>query len=169
MVSAFEDSALGLRLKGYSVVANDVLETKIGIYTPEIVQSILEEYPEIVDRWLQKLHREYISNKKSCDLDNDPVACFTLSVYEQFEKHFKSWENGGIIAITLPRGRVIRVSKQPLVSIVSTSGRLICSRCQTSFSSVEELEMHSRQEDSNAEKKKPAMVPAPSPMRMLAP
>jgi hypothetical protein len=79
------------------------------------------EHPHLVDRWLQKLHAEYIRNKKSCDFENDPVACFTLSVYEQFEKHFKSWQDGGLIAISLPHGRTIRVTQKPLVSIVSNS------------------------------------------------
>src|SRR5919201_4640384 len=109
MANAFEDNSLGLRLKGYSLAANSALETKIAIYTPEIVQSILSEHPEIVDRWLQKLHSEYISKKKSCDFENDPVACFSLSVYEEFEKNFKSWEDGGLVTITMPGGMAIRV------------------------------------------------------------
>lgn len=121
MANAFEDESLGLKLKGYSLVPNDALETKIAIYTPEIVQSILSEHPEILDRWLQSLHTEYISKKKLCDFENDPVACFTLSVYEEFEKHFKSWQDGGIIAITLPQDRAIRISKRPLISFITES------------------------------------------------
>ncbi len=112
---------LGLKLKGYGLVPNDALETKIAIYTPEIVQSILSEHPEILDRRLQNLHTEYISKKKLCDFENDPVACFTLSVYEEFEKHFKSWQDGGIIAITLPQDRAIRISKRPLISFITES------------------------------------------------
>ena len=84
MANAFDDESLGLRLKGYTLAANSALETKIGIYTAEIVQSILSEHPEIVDRWLQKLHGDYISKKKSCDFDNDTIACFTHADYEQF-------------------------------------------------------------------------------------
>ncbi|MGH9992484.1 MAG: hypothetical protein ACREAZ_07555 [Nitrososphaera sp.] len=118
MASAFEGDSLGLVLKGYSIVPNDALETMVEIYTPDIVQSVLMEHPEVVDRWLQKLHSEYISNKKSCDFENDPVACFTVSVYEQFERHFKSWEDGGLVAIALPQGRTIRVTKKPLITIV---------------------------------------------------
>ncbi|MGI0037836.1 MAG: hypothetical protein ACRD99_05720, partial [Nitrososphaera sp.] len=117
MASAFEDDALGLKLKGYSIVPNEFLETKIGIYTPEIVESILTEHPEVVDKWLGALHAEYVSKKKACDFENDPVACFTLSAYEIYEKSFKSWEDGGLIAITLPRGRVIRISKKPLITM----------------------------------------------------
>ena len=45
MASAFEDDSLGLKLKGYSIVPNEFLETKIGIYTPDIVESILTEHP----------------------------------------------------------------------------------------------------------------------------
>ena len=121
MTNAFEDKSLGLKLKGYGLVPNDALETKIAIYTPEIVQSILSEHTQIIDGWLQSLHTEYISAKKLCDFENDPVACFTLSVYEEFEKHFKSWQDGGIIAINLPQGRVIRISKRPLISFVTES------------------------------------------------
>lgn len=125
MTNAFEDKSLGLKLKGYTLVPNDALQTKIAIYTPEIVQSILLEHPEIVDNWLQDLHFEYISKKKSCDFENDPVACFTLSVYEEFEKHYKSWQDGGIIAIALPQEIVISLSKKPLVSIVTESVELL--------------------------------------------
>lgn len=149
MTNVFEDDSLGLRLKGYALVPNGALETKIAIYTPEIVQSILSEHPEFVDRWLQKLHGEYISKKKSCDFDNDPVACFVLSAYEEFEKHFKSWQDGGIVAITLPQDRVIRISKRPLVTVVTNSkeSNLVCSKCLRSFTDIDEFEKHCRQEN----------------------
>lgn len=149
MTNAFEDELLGLKLKGYGLVPNGALETKIAIYTPEIVQSILSEHPEIIDRWLQNLYSEYISKKKSCDFDNDPVACFTLSAYEEFEKHFKSWQDGGIITIVLPRDIVIRVSKKPLISIMTDSktSYLVCSKCFASFTDPDEFEKHCRKEN----------------------
>ena len=149
MTNAFEDKSLGLKLKGYILVPNSSLETKIAIYTPEIVQSILAEHPEIIDGWVQNLHSEYISKKKSCDFDNDPVACFTLSVYEEFERHFKSWQDGGIIAITLPNDRVIRISKRPLISVAADSkaSYLVCNKCHASFTDFEEFEKHRRQEN----------------------
>jgi hypothetical protein len=149
VANAFEDESLGLKLKGYSLVPNGVLETKIAVYTPEIVQSILSEHPEIIDRWLQSLHSEYISKKKLCDFENDPVACFTLSVYEEFERHFKSWQDGGMIAITLPQDRVIRISKRPLVSIVTDSkaSYLVCNKCLTSFTDIDEFEKHCMREN----------------------
>lgn len=149
MATAFEDGALGLKLKGYNLVPNDALETKIAIYTPEIVQSILSEHPELLDCWLQSLHTEYISKKKLCDFENDPVACFTLSVYEEFEKHFKSWQDGGIIAITLPQDRVIRISKRPLISVFTDSkdSYLVCNKCLASFTNLDEFEKHCRQEN----------------------
>src|SRR6059036_2360384 len=148
MRNAFEDESLGLKLKGYGLAANAALETKIAIYTPEIVQSILSEHPEIIDRWLQNLHSEYISKKKSCDFENDPVACFTLSTYEEFERHFKSWQDGGIIAITLPHDTVIRISKKPLISVAADSraSYLVCNKCQASFTDFDEFEKHRRQE-----------------------
>lgn len=149
MASAFEDDLLGLKLKGYSLVPNSALETKIAIYTSEIVQSILSEHPEIVDRWLQDLHSEYVSKKRLCDFENDPVACFSLSVYEEFEKHFKSWQDGGIIAITLSQSRVIRISQKPLISIVTDSkvSYLVCNKCMTSFTDLDEFEKHCRNEN----------------------
>ena len=147
MASAFEDDALGLKLKGYSIVPNEFLETKIGIYTAEIVESILMEHPEIVDRWLKKLHAEYITKKRQCDFDNDPVACFTLSVYENYEKDFKSWDDGGLIAISLPEGKVIRISKKPLISVVAGAGGLVCGKCMATFSDITELEKHRRLEE----------------------
>ena len=144
----FDDESLGLMLKGYGLTANSFLETKIAIYTSEIVESILSEHPEIVDRWLQNLHEEYISKKRLCDFENDPVACFTLSAYEEFEKHFKSWQDGGIISISLPNNKVIRVSKRPLISITVDSkvSYLVCSKCKASFTDLDEYEKHCRQE-----------------------
>jgi hypothetical protein len=146
MASSFEDDGLGLVLKGYAIVPNEFLEVKIGIYTPEIVESILFEHPEIVDRWLKKLHAEYISKKRQCDFDNDPVACFTLSAYEQYDKNFRSWDDGGLIAITLPRGKTIRVSKQPLITIATGDGNLVCSKCMSTFTDFAEFEKHCRDE-----------------------
>src|ERR687886_56620 len=151
MANAFEDQSLGLMLKGYHLVPNDALETKIAIYTPEIVQSVLAEHPDIIDRWLQKLHTDYIKNKRSCDFENDPVACFNLSAYEDFERHFKSWEDGGMIAIFLPHDRIIRLSKKPLISMVNEkTGYLVCSKCLVSFSDLNEFERHQRQENDDA-------------------
>jgi hypothetical protein len=173
VTSAFEDRSLGLKLKGYVLVANDALETKIAIYTPEIVESILSEHPEIVDNWLQKLHSEYISKKKSCDFDNDPVACFTLSAYEEFEKHFKSWQDGGIIAIALPQDRVIRISKKPLISVVteSKSSYLVCNMCSATFADPEEFEKHRQlgNHAKSAEKKIIKKYPPPDPLQWITP
>ena len=173
MTNAFEDESLGLRLKGYSLAPNDLLETKITIYTPEIVESILSEHPEIVDHWLQKLHGEYISKRKSCDFDNDPVACFTLSAYEEFEKHFKSWQDGGIIAIVLPRDKVIRISKKPLISVVTDSkaSYLVCNICSASFADPEEFEKHRRlgNHAKPAEKKIIKKYPPPDPLQWITP
>jgi hypothetical protein len=155
MANAFEDESLGLELKGYSLAPNGALGTKIAVYTPEIVQSILSEHPEIIDRWLQNLHGEYISKKKLCDFENDPVACFTLSAYEEFEKHFKSWQDGGMIAIMLPQDRAIRISKRPLVSVVNDSkaSYLVCSKCMASFTDIDEFEKHCRQENGAKQEK----------------
>jgi hypothetical protein len=174
VTSAFEDSSLGLKIKGYSLVPNGALETKIAIYTPEIVESILSEHPEIVDQWLQNLHSEYISKKKLCDFENDPVACFALSAYEEFEKHFKSWQDGGIIAIALPQDRVIRISKKPLISVVADSkvSHLVCSKCQASFTNLDEFERHRSQEKEAKPGEKKSRVkkyPPPDPLQWITP
>jgi hypothetical protein len=172
MSSAFEDKSLGLKLKGYAIVPNDFLETKIGIYTPEIVESILTEHPEIVDRWLERLHAEYISKKKQCDFENDPVACFNLSAYEQFEKNYRSWSDGGLIAITLPRERVIRVSKNPLISVTEGTQQYICTKCMAAFATAAELESHRKQEEQEikvAAKKPKSYEATPNPIWWLAP
>lgn len=141
MSHAFADSLLGLKLKGYSIVPNDALETKVAVYTVDIAQSVFQEHPEVVDGWLQKLHHEYIARKKACEFDNDPVACFNLSIYEEFEKHLESWNDGGLIAISLPGDRTIRVSKKPLFS-VSKEPAEVCDLCMLSFGSVKELVRH---------------------------
>jgi hypothetical protein len=147
----FKEESLGLKLKGYSIVPNSTLQTKISVYTPEIVQSILLEHPEIVENWLQKLHDEYISKKKSCDFDNDPVACFTVAAYEEFERHFKSWQDGGLVSIAISADNVIRVSKKPLISVASNSieshgDDLVCSRCFAHFADIDEFAKHCKQE-----------------------
>jgi hypothetical protein len=173
MASAFEDNALGLKLRGYSIVPNELLETKIAIYTPEIVESILMEHPEVVDGWLKKLHAEYVRQKKQCDLENDAVACFTLPVYEHYEKNFRSWDEGGLIAISLPTGKVIRVSKNPLITVVTGAGNLVCRKCMATFATVEELEKHTKQEEQALTQEKRVIVKvketAPNPIWWLAP
>lgn len=142
MSEAFQDPILGLKLRAYNIVPNDALETKIAIYTSEIVESILSEHPEIVDGWLDKIHQEYISKKKACDFENDPVACFNLSIYEEFERHLKSWEDGGIIAIALPGDKIVRVSKKPLISFSKLSSAEICDECKLTFGSIKEVVKH---------------------------
>ena len=115
------EKSLGLLLRGYELIPNSLLATSIAVYTPEVVEAILTQHPEIVDTWLQRLHREYIANKKTCDFENDPTACFNLGVYEEFEKNLKSWEEGGLIKIMLPGNKAIRISKRPIFSLTSSS------------------------------------------------
>ena len=117
MSEILKDESLGLVLRGYDLVPNSLLATKIGVYTPEIIENILTQHPEIIDRWLQKLHIEYIKNKKNCNFENDPTACYNLGVYEEFERDLKSWEEGGLLKIILPRNKAIRISKHPIFSL----------------------------------------------------
>lgn len=65
MSEILQDKSLGLVLKGYNIIPNGSLATKIGIYTPMILETILQEHPEEIDKWLQKLHRESIHQKKT--------------------------------------------------------------------------------------------------------
>ncbi|MEO9363211.1 MAG: hypothetical protein ABI348_04850 [Nitrososphaera sp.] len=95
MSTAFDDSRLGLVLKGYDLVPNAALETMIAVYTLEVAQTVLDEHPKIVDAWLEKVHKEYLEKMRSCEFEQDPVACFNVSLYEEFEKNFKSWQDGG--------------------------------------------------------------------------
>ena len=114
MSGILQDQSLGLALKGYNLVPNGSLATKIGIYTPLIVETLLQEHPEEVDKWLQQLHTEIIRQKKLCLFENDTAACFNTEIYEHFEKGYKSWEEGGLIRIMLTRDRPVWVSKKPL-------------------------------------------------------
>lgn len=141
-----QNDRLGLVLKGYDIVPNAALETTIAVYTLEVAQTILDEHPEIVERWLEEIHKEYLEKKRSCEFEQDPVACFNVTQYEEFEKHFKSWQDGGIIAIHLPRKRILRVSKRPLFSVKVSenqqTGRHVCEKCLAAFSSIDDLEKH---------------------------
>ncbi|HEU4984091.1 MAG TPA: hypothetical protein VFT58_00510, partial [Nitrososphaera sp.] len=71
-------------------------------------------------------------------------ACFNLSIYEEFEKHLKSWDDGGMLTISLPGNRTIRVSKKPLFS-VSKSPAESCEECRMTFATVKELVKHYRE------------------------
>lgn len=115
-MSILNDEGLGLRLKGYDIVPNEALATTIAVYTPEIIQSILNEQPEVVHSWLQKLHSEYTKYKRYCDLENDLGACFDLGLYEEFEKRLKEWEEGLSIKIKLGNNKFLVTSKVPLYS-----------------------------------------------------
>jgi hypothetical protein len=153
-VLALGDSSCGLDVRGYKLIPNDALLTKITAYTPEIVEAILSDHLEIVDTWLSKLHERYLTLKKSCEFDSNPVACFNLPPLEQFETHFQLWQEGGIITISIEEGKVIRIinekrkkKKTPaatssLVTNESQNQRFTCSMCSSTFSDSEEYYRH---------------------------
>lgn len=150
-VLALGDSSCGLDIRGYQLVPNDALLTKIAIYTPEIVEAILSDHSEIVDTWLSKLHEKYLTLKKSCEFDSNPVACFNIPPLEQFETHFQLWQDGGIIKISISGGKVIRIrnekreEKTPEASLVTNerlNPRFTCSICSSTFSDSEEYCRH---------------------------
>lgn len=150
MSTAFDDGRLGLVLKGYYLVPNAALETMIAVYTLEVAQNVLDEHPKIVDAWLERVHKEYLEKIRSCEFEQDPVACFNVSLYEEFEKNFKSWQDGGIIAIHLPRNMTISLSKKPLFSVQTDESlggdRHVCEKCLAVFASLDELEKHYQEE-----------------------
>ena len=153
-VLALDDSSCELDIMGYRLVPNNALLIKIAVYTPEIVEAILSEHPEIVDTWLNKLHEKYLTLKKSCELDSNPVACFNMLPLEQFETHFQLWQEGGMITISTEEGKVIRIrnekreeEKRPaatssLVTNESQNLRFTCSMCSSTFSDSEEYYRH---------------------------
>ena len=111
MSEDLKDSSLGLVVKGYDLIPNKPLLYRIGLYSADIVESILNSHPEIVEVWLQKLQEEYSIIKKSCDLDQDPSACFNISFYEEFIKNLSNYENGGSIKISVTKKKFIWLSK----------------------------------------------------------
>jgi hypothetical protein len=153
-IPALGDSSCGLDIRGYKLVPNDALLIKIAVYTPEIVKAILSDHLEIIDTWLSKLHERYLTLKKSCEFDSNPVACFNIPPLEQFETHFQVWKEGGIITISIKGGEAIRIrnekreeKKTPaaassLVPNESLNPRLTCSMCSSTFSDSEEYYRH---------------------------
>ncbi|AIF84989.1 C2H2-type zinc finger [Candidatus Nitrososphaera evergladensis SR1] len=159
MPTAFDDDGLGLILKGYDLAPNAALETMIAIYTLDVAQTILDEHPEIVDKWLEKIHNEHLERIRSCEFEQDPVACFNVSSYDEFERHFQSWQDGGMIAIHLPKNRTVYLSKKPLFSVQVAEKpsieRHVCEKCLAVFGSIDELEKH-------YEKEHDAATPSPT-------
>lgn len=153
-VLALDDPSCALDIRGYKLVPNNALLIKIAVYTPEIVEAILSDHSEIVDTWLSKLHEKYLTLKKSCEFDSNPVACFNIPPLEHFETHFQLWQEGGIITISIEEGKVIRIinekreeKKTPaatssLVTNKSQNQRFTCSMCTSTFSDSKEYYRH---------------------------
>ena len=114
MSEILQDKSLGLVLKGYNLIPNGSLATKIGIYTPLIIETLLQEHPEEVDKWLQKLHTESIRQKSYAYSKTILLHALILKFMNISEKSFKSWEEGGLIRIMLTKDRPVWVSKKPL-------------------------------------------------------
>ena len=111
MSEDMKDSSLGLVVNGYDIIPNKPLLYRIGLYSADVVESILNANPEIVELWFQKLQDEYSTLKKHCDLDQDPSACFNLGFYEEFEKNLTNYENGGSIKISVTKKKYIWIRK----------------------------------------------------------
>lgn len=156
MSVSFEDESLGLMVRGPKLIPNSALYTKIAVYTPEITQAILSEHPRIVSKWLELLHKQYVDSKRSCEAEGDPTACFNISLYQEFERHFATWQDGGLIAIELPDGTAVRIRNNVLSSPAIGTSKLgpntipdssyTCNRCSAVFKSLDEFEKHLKQE-----------------------
>ena len=150
---ALDDPSCGLDTRGYKLVPNNALLIKIAVYTPEIVEAILSDHSEIVDAWLSKLHEKYLTLKKSCEFDSNPVACFNIPPLEQFETHYQLWQDGGMITISVKGDQVIRIrnekreakktsAPESLVPNDSLNLHFTCSLCLSTFSDSEEYSRH---------------------------
>lgn len=155
MSAAFGDSSCGLVVRGYKLIPNQVLSAKIADYPPEIVEAILPYHPEIVDSWLSNLHKKYLELNKSCEFDNNPMARFNMPSYRQFEKHFQLWQEGGILTISTPGGRILRIRNEKIGKKSSSAASAeqkpaepscTCSQCSTTFSDGEEYVLHRMRE-----------------------
>ena len=111
MSEDLKDSSCGLVVHGYELIPNKPLLYRIALYSADIVESILNSNPDILELWLKKLQEEYSILKKRCDLDQDPSACFALSFYEEFEKNLTNFENGGSLKISVTKKKFIWVRK----------------------------------------------------------
>ena len=80
MSEDLKDSSCGLVVNGYELIPNKPLLYRIALYSADIVESILNSNPEILELWLKKLQEEYAILKKRCDLDQDPSAVI-ISVF----------------------------------------------------------------------------------------
>ena len=111
MSEDLKDSSLGLVVNGYDLIPNKPLLYRIALYSADIVESILNSNPDILEPWLKKLQEEYSAIKKRCDLDQDPSACYNLGFYEEFQKNFTNFENGGSLKISVTKKKFIWVRK----------------------------------------------------------
>jgi len=160
MSAAFGDSSCGLVVRGYKLIPNQVLSAKIADYPPEIVEVILSYHPEIVDSWLSKLHKKYLELNKSCEFDNNPMARFNMPPYRQFEKHFQLWQEGGMLTISTPAGKILRIRNEkkslsaPSAEQKPAEPHFTCSQCSTTFSDGEEYALHRMREIEAGKKRK---------------
>jgi len=164
--TAFKGSKMGLAIRGYELVPNKALLTKISLYAPEVVESVLSEHPEIVDAWLKQLHYKYVASKRSCELENDPIACFNLLPLKQFEEHFQSWKDDGIIRLSLPGGKAIRIKNTrneqevevtdeiALANEAAPHPHFVCSACSATFADSEQYSRHRMHEAEMKKRKK---------------
>ena len=158
MSASFEDGSLGLVVRGSRLIPNNALFTKIAVYTPEITQAILSEHPELVGKWLERLHKQYVDSKRSCETEDNPTACFNISLYDEFERHYATWQDGGLITIELSEGTAIRIrnNKYALTSQaigtskpgsdIGESSSYTCTKCFAVFKNLDEFEKHLKQE-----------------------
>jgi hypothetical protein len=153
ILDAFSGSSCGLNIWGYKLVPNDALRVKIAAYPPEVVTAVLSDHPEIVDSWLDKLHKKYLALQKSSESDSDPVARYNLPPFQEFERHFEAWRDGEIITIFAQRDKILRIRNEKRrmeatrgVDQKSTDPRFTCGTCSATFDDSEEYSRHRMRE-----------------------
>ncbi len=122
MIESLSEKNVGLEIKNdIDLIPNRSLSTLMGMYSTDIVSKVLEENPGIVDKWLEKLHGDFISKKNACEIQNNQSSCFDMKSYEGFERNYNGWINGGCIKIMINKNNSLWICKKPVKTEISLS------------------------------------------------
>lgn len=120
MIENLSEKGIGLEIRNdIDLIPNKSLSTLIGMYSKDVVSNILEENPIIVDRWLAKLHDDFILKKDRCEIQKDSTACFDMKSYEYFERNYNGWLNGGCIKIMIDKNNPLWICRKPVKKEIS--------------------------------------------------
>ncbi len=122
MLEGLSDKNIGLEIKNdIDLIPNRYLSTLMGMYSTDIVSKILEENPGLVDKWLEKLHNDFIAKKNACEIQKHPASCFDMKGYEGFERNYSGWTNGGCIKIMINKNYSLWICRKPVKTEISLS------------------------------------------------